>query len=57
MDEAIDKAKEAIEQWLGLVIEYGGVIPEPRSIAEHQIAPEFAGGTWVVVSIDLIKLS
>jgi predicted RNase H-like HicB family nuclease len=57
LDEAIDKAKEAIELWLETTIDDGGAIPEPRSIAEHQADPEFAGWVWAVVSIDLAELS
>jgi len=57
LDEAIDNAGEAIELWLETVIDDGGAIPEPRSIAEHQADPQFAGWVWAVVSIDLAELS
>lgn len=57
LDEAIDNAKEAIELWLETVIDDGGQVPEPRSIAEHQANPEFFNWIWAVVSIDLAELS
>jgi predicted RNase H-like HicB family nuclease len=57
LDEAIDGAKEAIELWLETVIDDGGSVPEPRSIAEHQANPAFAGWVWAVVAVDLAELS
>ncbi len=57
LDEAVDNAKEAIELWLETVIDEGGAVPEPGSIARHQANPEFAGWVWAVVSIDLAALS
>ena len=57
LDEAIDNAKEAIELWLETVIDDGGAVPEPTSITEHQANPEFSGGVWAVVSVDLAELS
>ena len=57
LDEAIDNAREAIELWLEPVIDDGGAIPEPRTIAEHQANPEFTGWVWAVVAVDLAELS
>lgn len=57
LDEAVDNAKEAIEFWLETVIDDGGAVPSPRSIAEHQANPEFAGWIWAVVPVDLAELS
>ena len=57
LDEAIDNAAEAIELWLETVIDDGGAIPEPRSIAEHQKTQEYAGWVWAVVNVDLAQLS
>lgn len=57
MDEAIDNAKEAIELWLETVIDEGGVIPEPKSISEHQANSDYSGWIWAVVTIDLAELS
>lgn len=57
LDEAIDNAKEAIELWLETVIDDGGAVPAPKSIAEHQANPEFASWIWAVVPVDLAELS
>lgn len=57
LDEAVDNAKEAIELWLETVIDDNGLVPEPKSITEHQANPEFAGWVWAVVPIDLAALS
>eukprot|EP00825_Cyclidium_porcatum_P002506 TRINITY_DN11154_c0_g1_i1.p1 TRINITY_DN11154_c0_g1~~TRINITY_DN11154_c0_g1_i1.p1 ORF type:complete len:144 (-),score=2.40 TRINITY_DN11154_c0_g1_i1:23-454(-) len=57
LDEAVDNAKEAIEFWLETVIDDGGAVPSPKSIAEHQANPEFAGWIWAVVPVDLAALS
>lgn len=57
LDEAIDNAKEAIELWLETVIDDGGAVPEPGSVAEHQANSEFTGWVWAVVSVDLAELS
>jgi predicted RNase H-like HicB family nuclease len=57
LDEAIDNASEAIELWLETVIDDGGSVPAPRSIAEHQKNPEFPGWVWALVNVDLAQLS
>jgi len=57
LDEAIDNASEAVELWLETVIDDGGSVPAPRSIAEHQRNPEFSGWVWALVSVDLAQLS
>jgi len=57
LDEAIDNASEAIELWLETVIDDGGSVPAPRSIAEHQKNPEFSGWVWALVNVDLAQLS
>ena len=57
LDEAIDSAKEAIELWLERVIDDGGAVPQPKTIAEHQANPEFSGWIWAVVPIDLAAFS
>lgn len=57
LDEAIDKAKEAIELWLETVIDDGGSVPHPKSISEHQANPEYKDWVWAIVTIDLAELS
>ena len=57
LDKAIDNAREAIELWLETVIDDGGAVPEPSSIATHQANPDYAGWVWAVVTVDLSALS
>ena len=49
LDEAMDRAKEAIELWCDNTLESGGDIPPHKSLAEHQAKPEFAGWIWAVI--------
>jgi predicted RNase H-like HicB family nuclease len=51
VDEALAMAREAIELHLEGLIEDGQVVPEPGRIEDHQANPDYAGGTWAVVSI------
>lgn len=51
LDEALAMAREAIELHLEGLIEDGQVVPEPGRIGDHQANPDYAGGTWAVVSI------
>ncbi|MDX9944993.1 MAG: type II toxin-antitoxin system HicB family antitoxin [Azonexus sp.] len=51
LDEAIDNARETINLHCETLIEYGGDIPAPRLLAEHQADPEFAGWVWAVVEV------
>ena len=57
LDDAIDNAREAIELWLETVIDDGGAVPEPHTIAEHQANLEYQGWVWAVVPVDLAALS
>ena len=57
LDEAIENAREAIECHLeGLLLD-GEPIPAPGNIETHQDNPDYAGGVWSVVDIDLARLS
>jgi predicted RNase H-like HicB family nuclease len=51
LDEAFENAKEAIELWCETVIEDGGMIPPGKTLAEHQIDPDFAGWVWSIVEV------
>ena len=56
LDEAIENAKEAIECHLeGLLLD-GEPIPEPGTVEDHAGNPEYAGGVWSVVEVDLARL-
>lgn len=52
IDEAIDNAKEAIAAWIEAVMDDGGDIPAPTSIAAHRTNPEFDGWIWAVAEVD-----
>jgi predicted RNase H-like HicB family nuclease len=57
LDEALQEVVEAIECHLeGLLID-GEPIPTPQSVEYHQSSPDFAGGVWAIVTVDLAKLS
>lgn len=51
LDEVIDRAREAIALWCETVIEDGGDLPAPKTLAEHQANPDFAGWIWAVVEV------
>ncbi|MCB0216072.1 MAG: type II toxin-antitoxin system HicB family antitoxin [Caldilineae bacterium] len=57
MDEALTNVVEAIELHLEGMLEDGESIPMPRTVEAHIGNPDFTGGTWALVSIDLSKLS
>ncbi|MBF0110053.1 MAG: type II toxin-antitoxin system HicB family antitoxin [Magnetococcales bacterium] len=57
LDEAATMAVEAIQTHVeGLLLD-GAVLPDPRSLEEHQANPDFAGAVWVLVSVDMGKIS
>ena len=56
-EKALDAAQEAIACHLeGMLID-GEALPVPRPIEAHRRNPEFKGGTWALVPVDLAKLS
>jgi predicted RNase H-like HicB family nuclease len=56
VDEALTMAKEAIELHLEGLIEEGQPIPASRGIEAHRSEPEYAQGTWALVSVDTATL-
>jgi len=57
LDEAIENAHEAIECHLeGLLLD-GESIPKRQSLESLQKNSVYSGGTWVVVEVDISKLS
>ncbi len=52
-DEALENAVEAIEFHLGGLAEEGLEIPRPQPVDAHLENPDYAGGTWGFVDIDL----
>jgi len=57
MDEALQEVIEAIECHLeGLLLD-GEPIPLPKTIEHHQINPDYSGGVWAFVTVDVTKIS
>jgi predicted RNase H-like HicB family nuclease len=54
-DEALDSVAEAIELHLEGLTEAGGEVPVPRAIAEHRANPDYAGGVWAAVDVDVSR--
>ena len=57
LEEALDNAKEAILYHVEGIVNDGEALPEPARIEQHKENPEYAGGLWAVVSVDLSELS
>ena len=57
LDEAMDAACEAIECHVEGFLMDGDSMPERKPMEVHVANPDFAGGIWAVVSVDLSKLS
>lgn len=55
LDQALDCVVEAIELHLEGLVEAGGEVQAPRSIAEHRSNPDFAGGVWATVAVDVSR--
>jgi len=51
LDKAVDNAREAIDLWCETVIEDGGDVPVAKTLAEHQLDPDFAGWIWAVIEV------
>ena len=56
-DEALSEIVEAIECHLEGLLQDGEPIPTPDSIEHHQANPDYVGGVWAIVTVDLSKLS
>lgn len=54
-DQALDCVLEAIDLHLEGLVEAGGEIHVPRSIAEHRSNPDFADGVWAAVEADVSR--
>src|SRR6185437_4272833 len=56
IDEALTMAKEAIELHLEGILEDGQTIPRPKPIDRYLGEPDYAGGTWAIVPVDVSNL-
>jgi predicted RNase H-like HicB family nuclease len=52
IDEAIDKAREAIAVWIEAAVDAGEAIPVPSSIDALRKSPDYEGWIWAVVDVD-----
>jgi len=57
MQEALESAREAVAAHLEGVLLDGDRVPPPTSIDAHQGNPDYAGGVWALVPIELGKFS
>ena len=57
LDDALQQASEAIECHLEALMPDGEPIPRPMSIDLHRSDPDYAGGTWALVAVDVARLS
>ncbi len=57
VDEALLNTSEAIECHLESLLMDGEEIPMPKTIEEYFENPDFAGGTWALVEVDVLKIS
>ena len=57
LDEVMAAACEAIEGHVESIMMDGDPIPERKPMEVHVANPDFAGGIWAVVSVDISKLS
>ncbi len=56
LDEVMSAACEAIECHVEGILMDGGPIPERKPMEAHVANPDFAGGIWAVISVDISKL-
>ena len=56
LDEVMSSACEAIECHVEGIMMDGDPIPERKPMEVHVANPDFAGGIWAVVSVDISKL-
>ena len=55
MEEAMENARQAIEQHVEVLIEDGVQVPTPRTLAHWQADPEYAGWVWAVGDVPVEK--
>lgn len=51
LGEVLESVQEAIDLHVMGLIEEGHGVPKAKSIAEHHVNPDFAGGIWAVVNV------
>ncbi|WP_019505230.1 type II toxin-antitoxin system HicB family antitoxin [Pleurocapsa sp. PCC 7319] len=56
MEEAVKNAVEAIECHVEGILIDNEDLPIPQNMEQHIYQPEYQGGTWALVEVDLSKL-
>ena len=57
LDETLQEVVEAIECHLeGLLVD-GEPIPSPKTVEFHQRNPDYAGGVWAFVTVDVTDVT
>ena len=56
-EDALSSVKEAIQGHIDVMVMEGYPIPEKRPLDEHKANEDFAGGTWVTVSVNVSAIS
>ena len=54
-DAAMDSAAEAIDLHLEGLTEDGHDVPTPQPIGHHQKTPDYEGGVWALVEVDVTR--
>lgn len=57
LDEALLQVIEAIECHLEGLLLAGEPVPTPEMVDEHQSNPDYSGGIWAFVTVDITRLS
>ena len=57
LDAALEMAREAISGHVETLLMDGQRVPEPQHLETHRANPDFAGGIWALVDVDLSKLT
>ena len=57
LDEAIESAREAIACHVEGLLMDGEPVPPRLSLEAHQANDDYRGGVWVIVAVDISKLS
>ena len=55
LDEALENARQAIDQHVEVMIEDGAPVPTARPLAQWQADPTYAGWVWAVVEVPVEK--
>ena len=55
LDDALSSVQEAMDLHLEGTVEDGELLPVPGALATHQANPDYAGGVWALVEVDMSR--